>query len=97
QVERINHHRRADLVARALDLVGPDPTGRRVAILGAAFKPGTDDLRDSPAVDVACRLQARGALVRMTDPRAAAALEAEGLPVSVADTVTEAADGADLV
>ncbi len=42
--------------------------GRRVGILGLAFKPGTDDLRDAPAVDIIARLLASGALVRAHDP-----------------------------
>jgi nucleotide sugar dehydrogenase len=42
--------------------------GRRIAVLGLAFKPGTDDLRDAPALDVIRRLQASGALVRAYDP-----------------------------
>ncbi|MBO0728415.1 MAG: UDP-glucose/GDP-mannose dehydrogenase family protein [Acidimicrobiaceae bacterium] len=46
--------------------------GRRIAVFGLAFKAGTDDVRDSPAVDVACRLQELGALVTVCDPRASA-------------------------
>ena len=42
--------------------------GRRVALLGLAFKPGTDDLRDSPAIGIAERLIARGAIVTAHDP-----------------------------
>ena len=42
----------------------------RIAVLGAAFKPGTDDVRDSPALDVARRLQQAGALVTVHDPEA---------------------------
>ncbi|HEY1155471.1 MAG TPA: UDP-glucose/GDP-mannose dehydrogenase family protein, partial [Arthrobacter sp.] len=44
--------------------------GRSVTVLGASFKPDTDDIRDSPALDVADRLAAAGAHVTVTDPKA---------------------------
>jgi UDPglucose 6-dehydrogenase len=44
--------------------------GRSVTVLGASFKPDTDDIRDSPALDVASRLAAAGAHVTVTDPKA---------------------------
>ena len=47
---------------------GGDLTGVRIAALGAAFKPNSDDIRDSPALDVACSLQHEGALVTVFDP-----------------------------
>lgn len=70
EVDAINLRRRArvvDLVLEALD--GP-PLGRRVAVLGLAFKPNSDDVRDSPALDVAVQLNGRGADVVATDPQA---------------------------
>src|SRR5256885_4014779 len=45
--------------------------GRKIGLLGIAFKPNTDDLRDSPALDIARLLLARGARVRLHDPVAA--------------------------
>ena len=44
--------------------------GKRIAVLGAAFKPDSDDIRDSPALNVAAQLQLQGAVVRVTDPAA---------------------------
>ena len=46
----------------------PELVGRRVAVLGLTFKAGTDDLRDSPSLDVARRIRARGADVVAYDP-----------------------------
>uniref|UniRef100_UPI001F490BAC nucleotide sugar dehydrogenase n=1 Tax=Microbacterium halophytorum TaxID=2067568 RepID=UPI001F490BAC len=69
EVDAINLRRRdhtADLVADALG----DVAGRRVTVLGAAFKPNSDDVRDSPALDIAARLRSLGALVTVTDPEA---------------------------
>ena len=54
-------------VERALD---GGVNGRRIAVLGIAFKPGTDDIRQAPALDVIDRLQDRGATVRASDPMA---------------------------
>ncbi|MCA1942717.1 MAG: UDP-glucose/GDP-mannose dehydrogenase family protein [Yonghaparkia sp.] len=69
EVDQINLRRRQ----RVVDLVDANLgglTGRRVAVLGLAFKPESDDVRDSPALDVAGRLVAAGAVVRATDPEA---------------------------
>src|SRR5262249_28758729 len=69
--------------------------GRRVCILGLSFKPGTDDLRDSAAVDVVQRLIKRGASVSAHDPVVRGGPELEG--VRLANSPYEAADRADAV
>jgi len=66
--ELVNEHQRGRVAALAVDLLGGDARGRRVAALGVAFKPGSDDLRDSPALDVVQRLHAAGAEVVVHDP-----------------------------
>jgi UDPglucose 6-dehydrogenase len=68
EVDAINERRRARVVSLAAEMLGGLP-GRRVTVLGAAFKPDSDDIRDSPALDVATRLQAAGARVTVTDPQ----------------------------
>ncbi|KQO82449.1 MULTISPECIES: UDP-glucose/GDP-mannose dehydrogenase family protein [unclassified Frigoribacterium] len=68
-VDAINLRRRDRVVALAEQLVG-DVSGARVAVLGLAFKPNSDDIRDSPALDVARRLRAAGAVVTAYDPEA---------------------------
>jgi UDPglucose 6-dehydrogenase len=70
EVDRINQRRRARTVDLVRDLAGGDLTGVRVAALGAAFKPNSDDIRDAPALDVASTLQRLGAHVRVFDPAA---------------------------
>jgi UDPglucose 6-dehydrogenase len=70
EVDKINVARRGLAVQVARELVGGSFTGRNVAVLGAAFKPDTDDVRDSPALSVAAAIQAEGAVVRVHDPRA---------------------------
>ncbi len=68
-VDSINLGQRARTVSVARELCG-DLAGRTVTVLGASFKPDTDDIRDSPALDVAARLAAAGAHVTVTDPKA---------------------------
>jgi len=71
-IEEINLRRREDVVARALGVLGRtgDRAFGRVGVLGAAFKPLSDDVRDSPALDVARRLHRAGAWVTVYDPQA---------------------------
>ena len=70
EVDAINRRRRARVVALARELAGGSFSGRTVAALGVAFKPGSDDIRDSPALDVAVTIRGLGATVRMFDPAA---------------------------
>jgi UDPglucose 6-dehydrogenase len=70
EVDAINMRQRARTVDRVVDLLGGRLAGRRVAVLGAAFKADSDDVRDSPALDVAATLEARGAEVHVYDPKA---------------------------
>jgi UDPglucose 6-dehydrogenase len=70
EVDAINLRRRARAVDLACELVGRDLSDVPVCVLGAAFKPGSDDVRDSPALDVAQILHAMGAKVTVYDPAA---------------------------
>ena len=70
EVDAINLRRRARMVELARELVGGSFGGMRVAVLGAAFKPNSDDIRDSPALDVAAAIQRAGAAVTVYDPQA---------------------------
>ena len=70
EVDAINLRRRDRAVQLVVDALGGLVFGRRIAVLGAAFKPFSDDVRDSPALDVAVRLRGLGADVVVTDPAA---------------------------
>ncbi|MGH3614016.1 MAG: UDP-glucuronate decarboxylase [Pseudonocardia sp.] len=70
--------------------------GRRIAILGLAFKPGTDDLRDAPALDIVRRLLAAGSIVSAYDP-IVKKLPEDLTAVRLASDVYDAADRADAV
>jgi UDPglucose 6-dehydrogenase len=69
-VDSINLGQRTRTAEIASELCGGMIAGRTVTVLGAAFKPDTDDIRDSPALDVALRLASAGAHVTVTDPKA---------------------------
>ncbi|MGW0916846.1 UDP-glucose dehydrogenase family protein [Streptomyces sp. NPDC002784] len=72
QVDEINGRQRTRTVALARRMAGGDLTGRRVAVLGATFKPDSDDVRDSPALAIAVALRKEGADVRVHDPEGTA-------------------------
>jgi UDPglucose 6-dehydrogenase len=69
-IDEINLRRRARTVDLTREMCNGSLAGRRAGILGAAFKPESDDIRDSPALDVALAIQRSGAAVRVYDPQA---------------------------
>ena len=92
-IETINDTQRSAVTHIAVHSLGDEVTGRRVAVLGAAFKPGTDDTRNSPALTVAAQLAALGAEVRVYDPQARVDLPR----LTQCPSLDEALDAADLV
>lgn len=72
EVDAINMRRRIRVVELTRELCGGTLMGQRIAVLGAAFKPESDDVRDSPALSAAAQLQLQGAIVTVTDPQALA-------------------------
>ncbi|MFF7838573.1 UDP-glucose dehydrogenase family protein [Streptomyces ossamyceticus] len=97
QVDEINLRQRTRTVDLARDLVGGSFTGRHVGVLGAAFKPGSDDVRDSPALEVASAIRREGAEVRVHDPEALDNAR-RGFPeLQYAFDVPKACEDADLV
>lgn len=70
EVDAINLRRRERMVDLCREVLGGTIEGAKIAVLGLAFKPDSDDVRDSPALDVAARLAELGGNVRATDPQA---------------------------
>ncbi|REE98358.1 UDP-glucose dehydrogenase family protein [Thermomonospora umbrina] len=70
EVDAINMRRRIRMVDLARELLGGSFIGRTVGVLGAAFKPNSDDVRDSPALDVAATIRSQGGKVTVYDPQA---------------------------
>jgi len=97
EVDHVNSRQRDRAVDLARTAVGGDLSGKRVAVLGAAFKPDSDDMRNSPALDIAGSIAAEGASVVVTDPAAGPVLAARPSPFEVADDAVAAVTGADVV
>ena len=92
-VMEVNDEQRRRIVGKVADAVGGKLSGATVGLWGLAFKAGTDDVRESPAADLALRLTAAGAALRAYDPRASLSMPGmELLPDPLA-----AADGADVL
>jgi UDPglucose 6-dehydrogenase len=96
-VDTINFGRRDRVASLARKTVGGHVAGKRIAILGVAFKPDSDDIRDSPSLDIAERLSAEGAIVSVHDPVAMPNAAKKRPDLRYASSVSEAADRADLV
>ncbi|HEY7146430.1 MAG TPA: UDP-glucose/GDP-mannose dehydrogenase family protein [Streptosporangiaceae bacterium] len=97
EVNAINLRRRARTADLAAGLAGPDLAGAPVCVLGAAFKPGSDDVRDSPALDVARILHGMGARVTVYDPVALANARRSCPELGYAASITQAARDAHVV
>lgn len=97
EVDTLNMRQRSRTVDLAVTMVGGSPVGVRIGVLGAAFKAESDDVRDSPALDVAATLHARGADVRVYDPRAGTTAARAVPQLRVVDSAGDAMRDADLV
>jgi UDPglucose 6-dehydrogenase len=97
EVDAINRRRRERTVDLVRELAGGSLAGARVAALGAAFKPDSDDIRDAPALDVARMLQQGGAIVRVYDPQAVENARRAYPDLEYASSTFDAARDADVV
>ena len=96
EVDAVNMRRRERVVDMARAELA-SLIGRRITVLGAAFKPNSDDVRDSPALAVAGQLSLAGAAVRVFDPEAMDNARRVFPTLDYADTLDEALEGAELV
>ena len=97
EVDAINLRRRTRMVDLAREQCGGTLIGKRVAILGAAFKPDSDDIRDSPALDVARAAHLAGAKVTVHDPKALPVARRVHPDLTYADAIEDACRDADVV
>ncbi|RKR30542.1 UDP-glucose dehydrogenase family protein [Arthrobacter oryzae] len=95
-VDDINVNRRRSAVNLARGMLGGSLRDKRIAVLGAAFKPNSDDIRDSPALSVANALQGQGAQVRVHDPEAIENARAAYPLLNYTSEVHKAFEGAEL-
>jgi UDPglucose 6-dehydrogenase len=97
EVDSINNRRRIRTVDLVRELAGGSLAGARVAALGAAFKPNSDDVRDAPALDVARMLYLEGATVTVYDPEANTNAHRLYPDLNYVDSLASAVHGADVV
>ena len=97
EVDAINMRRRGAAVELVFEALGGEVLGRNVAVLGAAFKPESDDVRDSPALTVASRLALEGASVTVFDPKAMDNSRRVHPSLGYATSARDACDRADVV
>ncbi|WP_304116790.1 UDP-glucose/GDP-mannose dehydrogenase family protein [Mycolicibacterium bacteremicum] len=97
EVDKINLRRREKAVSVARAVVGGEFLGKSIAVLGAAFKPNSDDVRDSPALNVAAAMHLKGADVRVHDPKAIENAKARFPTLGYFDDVEQACRNVDLI
>jgi UDPglucose 6-dehydrogenase len=97
EIDEINQRRRTRMADLAREMCGGSLAGARVAVLGAAFKPDSDDIRDSPALDVALAVQRSGAAVRVYDPQAMDNARISYPTLAYSPSAVDAARDADVV
>ncbi|CAB4785958.1 MAG: nucleotide sugar dehydrogenase [Actinobacteria bacterium] len=97
EIDAINLRARQRMIELVRADLSEDLKGKRIAVLGAAFKPDSDDVRDSPALDIAAQIHAAGADVIIYDPKANANAQARFPRLTFAVTATDCLKNADLV
>ncbi|MGW7351254.1 UDP-glucose dehydrogenase family protein [Streptomyces sp. NPDC054784] len=97
EIDSINMRRRSHMVELTRNAVGGTLLGKRVAVLGATFKPDSDDVRDSPALNVAGQLHLQGAQVTVYDPKGMENARAIFPTLGYAPSALEAVRAADVV
>lgn len=96
EVDSINMRGRTRMMEMTREVIGGSLIGARIAVLGAAFKPDSDDIRDSPALNIAGQIQLQGASVAVYDPKAIENSRTLFPTLDYADDVREACSGADV-
>jgi UDPglucose 6-dehydrogenase len=97
EVDAINLRARQRIIELVRRDLSEDLVGKKVAILGAAFKPDSDDVRDSPALDIAAQIQAAGAIVTVHDPKAIANAQKCFPALKFAEDINNTLKDADIV
>ena len=97
EIDAINLRARQRIIELVRKDLSNDLTGKKIAVLGAAFKPDSDDVRDSPALDISAQIQAAGAIVTVHDPKAIANAQKRFLGLNYAQEINETLKDAELV
>jgi UDPglucose 6-dehydrogenase len=94
-VVAVNERRKRAMGRKVIEALGGDARGRTIAVLGLAFKPNTDDMRDSPAIAIIQTLQDAGARIHAYDPKSMVQARSVLNDVTYFDDAFSAMDGAD--
>jgi len=94
-VERVNKARKLSMADKIIDACGGSVEGKTIAILGLAFKPNTDDMRDAPSLDIIPALQNKGASIKAFDPESMKAAAQLLKDVEYSDQAYACIEGAD--
>ncbi len=97
EIDAINLRARQRVIDVVRNELSQDLTQYKIAVLGATFKPDSDDVRDSPALDIAAQLQTAGAAVVVHDPKGIEPARKRFPKLEYAEVVTDAVKGADLI
>ena len=97
EIDSINLRARRRMIDLVRKDLSQDLMGKKIAVLGAAFKPNSDDVRDSPALDIAAQIQEAGAIVTVHDPKAIENAARKCPSLLFNESIEEVLRGADLV
>jgi len=97
EIDSINQRARQRMIDLVRIDIGQDLKGKKIAVLGAAFKPDSDDVRDSPALDIAVQLAAAGADVNIHDPKAIEAARRRFPQLTYSTSIDDCLSGSDVL
>lgn len=97
EIDSINLRARQRMIDLVRADIGADLKGKKIAVLGAAFKPDSDDVRDSPALDIAAQIHAAGAHVVVHDPKAIHPAKARQPELTFTESIEDCVDSADAI
>ena len=97
EIDSINQRARQRMIDLVRIDIGQDLKGKKISVLGAAFKPDSDDVRDSPALDIAVQLAAVGADVNIHDPKAIEAARRRFPQLTYSTSIDDCVSGSDVL
>ena len=97
EIDSINLRARQRVIELVRKDLSDNLAGKKITVLGAAFKPDSDDVRDSPALDIAAQIAAAGAIVTIHDPKAIAPAKKRFPALGFSEDIEGALKGAELV
>ncbi len=97
EIDSINQRARQRMIDLVRIDIGQDLKGKKISVLGAAFKPDSDDVRDSPALDIAVQLAAAGADVNIHDPKAIEAARRRFPQLTYSTSIDDCVSGSDVL